>query len=150
MKTQRAEIRGRAAEFMAGRLTVADLDDEEIASGRFRTTTGKLGPAGKAIPTGLVDAMRKELLDRAEGRLRDALLQHGVGLFVALAADTSVDPGVRLRAADRIVERVMGAPEQKIIIKADDPIEALLRDLMKRPGALEPYRPTAEETALLD
>ena len=143
-------LQGRYAMFLSGALTVDDLDDDELAQGRLKSVDGTFrGRPPRVIPTEMVQAMRREWLSRAEARLREALLEKGIGTLVALAENTLVDDNVRLRAAQTIIERTMGKVPDKIELKSADPVEALFRSILGDPDGLIPHEPSAEERALL-
>lgn len=149
-------VTGRYAELLQGYIRVEDLTDEELARGQLRNKNGNFtGRQPKAIPSELVAAMRREWLSRAENTLRAALMEHGIGTLVELAKDKTIDPGVRLRAAEKIIERTMGKVPDRVHIAAEDPVEALFRSIMNDPeGLVSPggppiHEPSAEERALL-
>jgi hypothetical protein len=143
-------LRGRYAKLLSGELQIEDLDDEELAQGRLRSADGTFrGRPPTVVPMELVQAMRREWLGRAESRLRQALLSSGIGTLVQLADDDTVDPGVRLRAAEKIIERTMGKVPDRVVVAADDPVESLFRNILTDPLGLAPHEPSAEERALL-
>lgn len=146
-------LKGRYAQFLNGVITVEDLDDEELAQGRLKASDGTFrGRPPRVIPADMVQAMRREWLSRAEAKLRDALMEKGIGTLVSLAGDESIDPAVRLRAADKIVERTMGKVPDRVHIAAEDPVESLFRSILSDPYGLAPapHEPSAEERALLE
>lgn len=146
-------LQGRYAQLVNGVISIEDLDDEEVSRGQLRASDGSFrGRPPKLVPHDLVQAMRREWLSRAESRLRDALLKSGIGTLVALADDDTVDPGVRLRAAEKIIERTMGKVPDKVVVAAEDPVESLFRNILADPLGLTagvPHEPSAEERALL-
>lgn len=146
-------VTGRYAEFLAGKITVEDLDDDELAQGRLKASDGTFrGRPPSVIPQEMVAAMRREWLKRANARLAEALLEKGIGTYVELAGNEEVDPGVRLRAADRIVERMMGKVPDKVEVAAEDPVETLFRKILNDPFGLQQggvHEPTAEEREML-
>lgn len=143
-------LRGRYAQLLSGDISVEDLDDEELAQGRLKATDGTFkGRPPRVIPADLVNRMRKEWLSRAEAKLRDALMEKGIGTLVELAGNPEVDAQVRLRAADKIIERTMGKVPDRVHIAADDPVEALFRGILNDPFGLAPHEPTAEERQML-
>ena len=148
-------LRGRYAELAAGVIKIEELDDEEVARGQLKSSDGTFrGRPPDWVPKELVQRMRKEWLSRAEGRLRDALLEKGIGTLVELAGNDQVDPNVRLRAADKIIERMMGKVPDKVQLSAEDPVETLFRKILGDPdGLLEPTAVpkefSAEERELL-
>lgn len=101
------------------------------------------------VPGEMVAAMRREWLSRAEAKLRSALHDKGIGTLVELAGNKAIDPGVRLRAANLIIERTMGKVPDKIQVSAEDPVEALFRSILEDPHGLAPYEPSGEELDLL-
>lgn len=146
-------VTGRYAELVQGLISVEDLDDEEVAMGRLKAVDGTFrGRPPNMIPGELVQAMRREWLKRAQNRLAEALLESGIGTLVSLASDSMVDPSVRLRAAERIIERNMGKVPDKIEVAAEDPVETLFRQILNDPRGLAqgvPYEPSAEEREML-
>jgi hypothetical protein len=143
-------ITGRYADFLAGDITVEDLDDEEVARGRLRASDGTFrGRPPTTIPQEMVQAMKREWLSRAQARLSEALLEKGIGVLTQLAGDHTVDPAVRLRAADLIMNRTMGKVPDKIEVAAEDPVETLFRKILNDPFGLAPHEATAEERAML-
>ena len=132
-------LRGRYAQLLSGTLSVEDLDDEELAQGRLRSADGTFrGRPPTIVPADLVAAMRKEWMGRAETKLREALHSHGIGVLVELAKDEDIDPAVRLRAADMIIQRTMGKVPDRITIAAEDPVETLFRSILADPSGLAP------------
>lgn len=154
-KTEKYEVfylQGRYAKLLRGEISVEDLDDEELARGRLRASDGTFrGRPPKVIPADLVAAMRKEWIGRAEETLRAALHEHGIGTYVKLASDEEMDPAVRLRAADKIVERTMGKVPDRVVIAAEDPVETLFRNILADPSGLAPapQELSADERAML-
>lgn len=145
-------LRGRYAQLIAGTLTVEDLDDEELAQGRLRAKDGTFsGRPPSVVPAELVQAMRREWLSRAEAKLREALHSKGIGVLVELAGNDQIDPAVRLRAAEKIIERTMGKVPDRVHLAAEDPVETLFRSILNDPTGLvpAPHELSAEERELL-
>jgi hypothetical protein len=143
-------LRGRYAQFLNGKITVDDLDDEELAQGRLKASDGTFrGRPPRVIPAEMVQAMRREWMSRAEARLRDALMEVGLQGMINIAKDERVDPAVRLRAQQTIIERTMGKVPDKVVLAAEDPIEALFRGILSDPVGLVPHEPSAEEREML-
>lgn len=144
-------LRGRYAQFLSGEITVEDLDDDELSQGRLKSIDGTFrGRPPVVVPAEMVQAMRREWLKRANNTLAEAL--HGAALSTIVdLAKNSEDDGVRLRAADLIVQRTMGKVPDKIEIAAEDPVETLFRKILADPDGLAPamHEPTADERALL-
>lgn len=147
-------VTGRYAMLIQGIISVEDLDDEELAQGRLRASDGTFrGRPPTILPTELVQAMKREWMSRAQNKLKDALMEKGIGTLVELAG-SSVDDAVRLRAANIIIERLMGKVPDKIEVAAEDPVETLFRKILNDPeGLADPTAPprelSAEERELL-
>lgn len=142
-------VTGRYAEFLSGKITVEDLDDDELAQGRLKASDGTFrGRPPTVIPSEMVQAMRREWLSRAQNKLAEALMSKGIGTLVELASE-SPDDAVRLRAAQAIIERTMGKVPDKIEVAAEDPVETLFRKILNDPFGLAPHEPSAEERELL-
>lgn len=67
-------------------------------------------------------------------------------------SDPAVDMRERIKIAHDLLDRGgLGATSKVLLgVTGGDPVEALFRDLLTREGALAPYRPSAEEWALID
>ena len=146
----KVRITGRYALLLSGAITVEDLDDEELSRGQLKAVDGSFrGRPPKVVPQELLQAMRREWLTRAQDKLRAALLESGIGTLVSLAGNELIDPGVRLRAAEKIIERTMGKVPDKIEVAAEDPVETLFRKVLSDPLGLAPHEMSAEERAML-
>lgn len=142
----KVRLRGRYALFMSGKIKVEDLDDEEVARGQLRNAAGGFsGRPPTVVPAELVQAMRREWLSRAEEKLRNALLEKGIGTLTELAGSDRIDPAVRLRAATVLMERVMGKVPDKIQLAAEDPVETLFRNILADPEGLADPHPVPKE-----
>ena len=131
-------VSGRYAELLQGYITVADLDDEELARGKLRDKNGDFrGGQPNMLPVQMVDAMRNELYRRANENLQAALMGPGIKTLVDLATG-SVDDKVRLKAATTIIERMMGKVPDRVKLSAEDPVEKLFRDILADPHGLAP------------
>lgn len=144
-------VTGRYALLLNGILKIEDLEDEELARGQLKDKNGQFrGRPPTMVPKELVQAMRREWLGRAESKLRAALMESGIGVLTELANDKSIDEGVRLRAAQTIIERTMGKVPDKIELRTEDPVEALFRSILSDPrGLAAPKEFSAEERELL-
>jgi transposase-like protein len=75
---------------------------------------------------------REETHDRGI-RVLQAAIGQAVGAIVEIVRDPEVDPGVRLRAAEAILDRVGLAPTARVEVVDGDP-EARLRELLGLAG----------------
>lgn len=118
--SQRAEVtvRGRMAQFIAGELTVADLDNEELSKGQFRADDGTFrGRPPKLIPREFHDAIVRELLQRGEAMVREAYTD-AIKVFKDIAMDADAPTKDRLKAAQYLWERSAGKVPDRIEVKA--------------------------------
>ena len=145
-------VTGRYALLLNGIITVEDLDDDELARGQLKASDGTFrGRPPRTVPAELVQAMRREWLSRAEAKLRDALMEKGLGTLVELAGNDQIDAAVRLRAATTIIERTMGKVPDRVVLAAEDPVETLFRSILNDPMGLAPapHELSADERELL-
>jgi hypothetical protein len=106
------------AQFLDGELTVEDMDDEELAKGRFRDKNGGFSGRPPAIvPKEFHDACVRRLLQRAEEMTREHFLT-AVETFADIASSPAYEPKDRLKAAAYIWERTAGKVPDKVEIKA--------------------------------
>lgn len=112
-------VQGRMAQFIAGEITVEDLDDEELMRGRIRDINGKFsGPKPKLIPREFHDALVRELLKRGDQLLRENFLM-AMDTFFDIAGNKALEPKDRLKAAQYLWERVAGKVPDKVELKAE-------------------------------
>lgn len=117
---------GKMALLARGELTVADMDDEEIARMQFRNEDGTFASRRPgAIPRKLVDEMSRELIKRCQ-----ALFQHqAIGAVNELGriATQGEKESDRLRAISEIIERNLGKTPDKVEFSGEmKPWEVLL------------------------
>lgn len=110
--------------FKMGKLDYSTLDDEELSRGQIRREDGTWTNF-KTIPIAVHDAMIKKLFDRAEEKLRAALVDT-VDTMVEISKSTAVEPADRIRAATWIYERVRGKTPDTLIVTQDKPFEIVM------------------------
>ena len=97
----------RIQQLLDGTLDVSTLDDEELARGYPRAADGSFRNPPVVIPRSIHNRMMRELFSRSERHLKTNLLA-AVETMTSIANDESIDPAQRLKAAQWVVERVMG------------------------------------------
>lgn len=106
----------RWAMLLDGRLTVKDLDDEEIKRMQVRTAGGDFsGKRRKTMPSHIAAAFRDENMRRATAMLEEAL-PDAIKALVEIAKMSEKDSD-RIKAANIVVERVMGKTPQEVIAR---------------------------------
>lgn len=117
----------RYKQYLAGIITVDDLDDEELASCGFRARNGRLYKP-KSVPRDLAQAFTKAIYERAQVQLR-ALTVDAVSTVGEIMKNKTNEPDIRLKAALSVIERNMGKPTQVVSITADKPFEEVFADV---------------------
>ena len=127
---------GRMADLINGKLTVRDLDDEELARGTCRDHNGRFSARAALVPREFQQEMIRRLLERGDELWREGF-NIAIRTHLEIASDLNVDPSTRLKAAQYIIERVSGKTPDRLLITADDAIETLFRQLLTHPDGLE-------------
>lgn len=110
-------VQGRMAQFMAGEITMADLDTEELLKGQLRADDGTFrGRPPKLIPREMHDEMVRELLARGDQLIRESFVD-AIEAFKSIAKDRSLEPRDRLKAAQYLWERVAGKLADRVDLK---------------------------------
>lgn len=116
----------RQAEIWDPNFDLSQLDDEELVRGRRRGHDGTFkGGESKALPAAFHRRAMQELFKRADDNLRINLVACVDGL-TKIATDVNIDPAVRARTAQWVIERVMGKTPDVVQLKAQDPWDAAL------------------------
>lgn len=126
----------RYEQFKRGIITVDDLEDDELAACAFRSKDGRLY-APKNMPREILQEFSKALYKRADIEMK----KHTVDSVKAVAEimqSTAVEPEVRLKAAQFLIERNLGKTPQVIAFQTTAPWEEIFDDIAhERPRAIE-------------
>lgn len=142
---QEVRVSGRMAQFLAGEISVEDLDDDELARGQFRDANGGFsGRPNKMIPREVQQEMIRRLLSRGDELWRNGY-NIAIKVHLEIAADPNNAPGDRLKAAQYLIERVAGKTPDRIHIAAEDPVETLFRQILADPEGLNEAHPVPKE-----
>ena len=107
-------------QFMAGEITVEDMDPEELARGQFRAADGTFrGRPPKTIPRDFATQLSRELLRRADSKLKERLLEALDTITEVM--QTGEKDADRLRAATLIVERLLGKVPERVVVSPGKP-----------------------------
>jgi hypothetical protein len=106
--------------FMEGRITLQDMDDEELSRGTFRAADGTFrGRPPKTVPRTFAQQLSRELLRRADSRVKAQLLEAlRIQHEIAVNGDKDSD---RLRAATQIIERTLGKVPDRVVVSEGVP-----------------------------
>lgn len=116
----------RWAKLLDGTLTVQDLDDEEISKMKVRAKDGTLPGRGRKIPSHLAQQFHQEAIKRANAKFREAL-SAAVQTLADIATDPDVKEADRIKAANIIVDRVLGKAVETVRVE-DTRWDGLLAD----------------------
>jgi len=108
-------------------------DEEELLRGQRRGKNGRwVGPRPKVVPT----AIHRELVQRrmlnAHTLLGENLVK-AVQVLVDIATDRRADAAVRVKAANTIIERVLGKVPERVHVATDEQpayIQAILASVV--------------------
>lgn len=117
--------------YLAGQITVEDLDDEEIMAFGFRKADGKIFKP-KNIPREMVTAFTRSIFDRSLDKLKSSALQ-AANTLASIMVDSSVDASVRRLAAESILDRTVGKAPLLVSINANAPWEQVFEAIANRP-----------------
>ena len=123
----------RVQALLDGTLSVEELDDEELARGYPRAEDGSFRGRPSVIPTIVHQRIQRELFSRAAERLRENLLD-ATETMTSIARDTEQDAATRMKAAQWVIERLMGKTPDVAVTMDEKRYERLL-DRMDR-GAI--------------
>lgn len=117
----------RWAALLSGQLTVADLDDEEIAHGRLRSADGSFVGRRPAIPSHLAQQMRSEYMRRIGDKFTQALPDL-VDILVDIAKDPEAKHGDKIKAITLVTDRVMGKAVETVRVEGASAFDQMLAD----------------------
>jgi hypothetical protein len=117
------ESLSRYRQFQAGQITVDDLDDEELAACGFRASNGAIYKP-RNVPREMAQAFVRAIYERAQRELRGQAVE-AARTMAEIMMNKTVEPDVRLKAANIILERNLGKAPQVIQITNQAPWEEI-------------------------
>jgi len=117
----------RYQQFLAGQLTIQDLDDEEVMNFGFRSATGRIFKP-KNITREMVQAFTKVIYERSLDALKANALE-AVNTLTGIMMDNAVDANVRVKAATEVLDRTLGKAPQTVQLVGEAPWEQLFEGL---------------------
>lgn len=123
----------RVQDLLDGTISVEDLDEEELARGYPRADDGTFRGRPTVIPTSLHQRIQRELFARAGEELKANLLK-ATATMTNIANNPEMDPKDRLKAAQWVIERIMGKMPD-VTVSVDEKRYEKLLDRMDR-GAI--------------
>lgn len=119
----------RWAMLLDGRLTVQDLDDDEIDKMRVRGADGGFSGRRHAIPSHLAQQWKQEAIRRATEQFHNATPK-AVKRLIEIANDEDTKTGDAIRALQLVLERGLGKVPDTVRIEGQTPWDAALRDAL--------------------
>lgn len=131
-KSSVVRVGGRMTQLLKGEISIADLDDEELARGQLRGDDGHFhGRKTNLVPRAMHDEMVRRILDRGKEKMREDFFG-AIDVIATVMNDSTVDATVRLKAADMIITRIAGKPAEKVDVAiAVKPWEGTLKGIMR-------------------
>jgi hypothetical protein len=117
----------RYRQFLAGQITVDDLDDEELALCGFKQSDGKMYKP-KNVPRQMVEEFQKVIFDRAQAGLR-SLTVDAVKTVGEIMKNKTNEPDIRLKAALAMLDRNLGKTPNVVALTSDKPFEEVFADV---------------------
>lgn len=115
--------------YKAGDLKVADLDNEEIASQRFRDRLGGFVGRPPLLSGKQQQEFRRELLKRGQRKL-DGMYEMALGVLKEIAASGMAEDKDRLKATDMIMQRVAGKVPERVELGPVDAFSGFLEGII--------------------
>lgn len=138
----------REIKFKFGKLSVEDLDDEELSRGQIRKADGTW-TKNNFVSAEIHDKMVRELFKRSDELLQQNLLT-AVETFAEIAKGTAYEPADRLKAAEFIFTRLRGKVPTEIKVEQSKPFEVVLTDVLTGGSRAESRRLRGIEDDTID
>lgn len=113
----------RYQQYVAGQISVEDLDDEEVMGLGFRNAKGRIYKP-KNVSREMVTAFTKAIFDRSLDKLKSSALE-AANTLASIMVDDQVDANIRLKAATEILDRTLGKAPQLVNIQTNAPWEQI-------------------------
>lgn len=112
-------VPSRYDDFLEGKLSVTDLDDDELIRGQLKDRNGAFtGRPPRVIPRAFHTAVVRELVSRQERKLLHDL-EGAYGALREIASNHRAPAVARNQAAIYLIERVSGKIPDKQLIQAE-------------------------------
>lgn len=127
-------LNSRLAMLINGELSVDDLDDEELQYGAVKCDDGKFSIRAAYeswhLPRKIKGAMERELLKRADGRVKGAVLG-AIERIVQIATSPASEDKDAMKAAQWLVERAMGKTPDVVMNVEQKKYEVVIENISR-------------------
>lgn len=123
--TSSMQVSRTTTAILTGREDLSEWSDEELERGQRRGKDGKF----RKPPTVIAKAVHDELVKRRMSRAYDLLrasTYDAVQVLVEVAKDENADTGVRVKAAELILDRTLGKAPQHVTLDVNAPWQKLM------------------------
>lgn len=138
----------RHIQFKYGRLSVEDLDDEELSRGQVRKEDGSF-TSNQYVSSEIHDAMVKKLFERSDEKMRENLLA-AVDTMAEIAVGTAYEPADRIRASEFIFKWLRGSTPIKVEVGVSKPFEQVLEAVLSGGSRSESRKRRGLDEDILD
>lgn len=130
-KKKAVRINPKMQDFLDGKISIEDLDDEEIRRGQFRSIDGDFkGRPTDIIPRKFYDAVVRETIKRANDKFRQEL-EPSLMVLREIAQNPRAHADARYKSAVYLIERAAGkVPEKQEVALTVSKWEADIQDLI--------------------
>lgn len=112
-------------------------DEDELLEGRRKNKHGKfVGIKPKLVPTAIHNEIARRQMEQAVVEMRHSLVP-AVRLLREVVENEEADYGYRIKAAQLIIERVMGKATERIQVEMAPPWAVALQALIEARGSTE-------------
>ena len=112
---------------LSGEADLSAWSDEELMRGQRRDLGGHWrGRPPTVVPRAVHDELVRRKMSAAHDLLRDNVVS-AVQVLINVANDNSAEPGVRLKAASLILDRVLGKASERVQISVEPAWAVALR-----------------------
>lgn len=147
IEPERIEALDRVQKFMAGIITTADLEDDEVIGAYVRNNEGR--PINsRVIGAKFQQQIVQELIKRMNSFMQ-MKLPNMIKAMTDIAESDFAEPADRIKAAQWVAERVIGkTPEILAISVSDKPVDQILGQLQG--GSREEYRKSIQSSRVIE
>lgn len=118
----------RMRELIENPSLVHEMDDEELVRGEFRGKDGKFHRGPQLVPKALHAKMTEELFKRANDRMKTSVVE-AAEVLVKIMKSEDADVKDQMKAAQWLIERVMGKTPEVVQLSQDKPWQTLLTEV---------------------